>query len=147
MVLLEDAEHLVLMRHLTKFRRMLARRNTKQQAIEIFLYAKEINLRCICEQRAIVVIHVTIYVIISCKESASTLQQLYLRTVVKAFEHVNSLLCCGLVAMYGVSSIYYLLHSSAYGSSIIQGNWATNVKINVVTVTNRNIYRHLATLK
>ena len=101
MVLLKDAEHLILMQHLTQLVRMLARWQTQQQTIKIFLKSKQVKLLGVREQSTIVIIYVTIYLIISCVQSACRLQQFYLRTVMQNVEHPDSLFGSSFVTMYG----------------------------------------------
>ena len=64
MVLLEDVEHLILLRHLAQFIRILERRNAQQHAIVILLQSEEIKSRSIGEQRAVIEIHIFTYFII-----------------------------------------------------------------------------------
>ena len=65
----------------------------------------------------------------------------------KAVEEFYSLLSAGLVAMNRHCSIYDFLHFPAQSPNIIEGYWATNVQINIITVAYWNVYRHLTTLK
>ena len=126
MVLLKDAEHLILMQHLAQLVRMLARWQTQQQTIKIFLKSKQVKLLGVREQSTIVIIYVTIYLIISCVQSACRLQQFYLRTVMQNVEHPDSLFGSGFVTMNGQSSIDDFLHTATDGTHIIQCDGTTD---------------------
>ena len=75
MIAPEDAEHLVLMGHLTKLVRVITGGQTQQQTIIILLHTEKIELGGVGEQCTIIVIHIAIDIVIDGIELSCTLQQ------------------------------------------------------------------------
>ena len=123
---------------------MFARWQAEQQAIVIFLYAKEINLRGVGKQRAVIVVYVAIYIIIGGIKTSGALQKLNLGAVVQAIEELDGLFGGGFVAMDRQGGIDNLLHATTDGASIVEGDRATNVQVYVVAIGNGDVDGYLA---
>ena len=141
-MLLEHAEHLVLMRHLGQHAGVLDGGNTQQRAVEVFLQSEEVDVLRIGEQRTVVVIHVVVNLIISGVELPRALQQLHLRHVATLLKHLHRFLGGHLVAQDGVCGIDDLLHALAYLVDILQFDGVANLQVDVETIAHRDVDNH-----
>ena len=66
------------MDQLSQFVGMLTRRQTQQQTVVVLFQPEEVQLRGVRQQRAIVVVHIAVDIIIGGIESANALQKLNL---------------------------------------------------------------------
>ena len=77
-VLLEDAEHLVLMHHLAQLPGMDGRGDAQQQTVVVLLQSEEVELRGVGQQRTVIIVDVTVDFVIGGIDATRALQQLHL---------------------------------------------------------------------
>ena len=124
-VLLEDAEHLVLTDEGSELRGVFTRRYAQQQTVEVVFQSEQVYLRRVGQQCPIVVVLVTVNVVVGGKEASCTLQQLHLRQRPGLLEHADGFFRRCLVTVDGYGSINDVLHLLSQSGGIVRGHRPT----------------------
>ena len=144
MVLLEDAEHLVLMDHLVELAGMLTRGDAQQQAVEILLQAEEVELRGVGEHGTVVVVLIAVNLVVGGVEAPDATEKFHLRQGAALGEHLDGLFGGGLIAMDGQGCGDNLLHTAAQAPDVVEGHGVVELQVDKVAVGDGDVNPHAA---
>ena len=134
MVFLEDAEHLVLVGHLSQLRRMFHRGDAEQQSVVVFLQSEEVHLPRVGEQRTVVVVLIAVDVVVDGVESSGTAEELHLGEFSRLSEHVDHLVGGCFVAMDGQCLVDDALHTLADEPHVVERDGTPHLHVNIIAV-------------
>ena len=123
---------------------MLARGQTQQQSVEIFLKSEEIELARRGEHRTVVIVLISVKVVVGGVEFAQSLEQLHLGQRLQLAEHLDGLGRGGLVAVDGHVGIDHLLHVAADEAHIVERHGPSYLQVNIIAVRHGDVDAHLA---
>ena len=141
--LLNDVVHFLLGHHLLQFFRILARRDTQEQALEELLHAEEVQLACPRQEAGVEVVHRIAQAVVVGIEVALALQKPCLAFHSLGAEQVYGLLYGALHAVYLLVHGHYLLHALLYGHGILLRHLPAYAQFAEVTAAHRRTYYQL----
>ena len=142
-VLLEYLEEFVLTYQVAQLRRVFLRGNAQQHTVVVLHQFEKMYLRRVDEQRAVVIILISVDVVIFGVELAGAFQQFNLAHVAKVGEHLDGFLRSAFVANDRNLSVDNLLHPARYALHILVGDCTAELQVAVVAVGHGDVDHHL----